>query len=181
MTRTACPRTAPHGWFGCVPVVLCVAGESVASTIVGPMSGHAHVREMGQSRRFDRVPTTSALYEKTSPPTVRMSQNGCHSGCRTACSITSSATASNLAGRSRQAAGRAVNGHATGMRRHTEVTHMKDRFRSPTVATAGARVEVVSRFQAQIAEPSFSDACSQYQPGVEATRFQPASDHDTGP
>ena len=96
-------------------------------------------------------------------------------------SITSSATASNLAGRSRQAAGRAVNGHATGMRRHTEVTHMQDRFRSLTVATAGARVEVVSRFQAQIAEPSFSDACSQYQPGVEATRFQPVSDHDTGP
>src|SRR6476659_6812740 len=27
MTRTACPRTAPHGWFGCVTVVLCVAGR----------------------------------------------------------------------------------------------------------------------------------------------------------
>ena len=175
MTRTACPRTAPHGWFGCVPVVLCVAGESVASTIVGPMSCYAHVRE----------PCTDdfrSTYEQTSPPTVRITQNGCHKlHCRTACSITSSATASNLAGRSRQAAGRAVNGHATGMRRHTEVTHMQDRFRSLTVATAGARVEVVSRFQAQIAEPSFSDACSQYQPGVEATRFQPASDHDTGP
>jgi hypothetical protein len=63
----------------------------------------------------------------------------------------------------------------------TPMTRMQDQFRSLTVATAGARVEAVSRFQVQIAEPSFSDACSQYQPGVEATRFQPASDHDTGP
>ena len=76
-------------------------------------------------------------------------------------------------------------GRATGMRRHGAKARA-GRFRPPTATLkracdSGCARGSVSRFQAQSAEPSFSDACSQYRPGVEATRFQRASDHDTGP
>jgi hypothetical protein len=78
MTRTACPRTAPHGWFGCVPVVLCVASASPRlgetecsySTIVGPMSGYAHVRNGSMLSKKSQTALRLIFRRKTNHATI---------------------------------------------------------------------------------------------------------------